>query len=206
MNNSKIYKKYDLLDLNLLPPNWYECILELANSKSYLIHLDGNSITSREPTGSKGTDVFVVDGEEIETSLSWLNNLYKNELLSIVNDNSLDNFCISNSVKNGININYLKGKNARYEWHVDSNPLTGILFATTHHKGEGGELVFNTKASLETVYPKKGIFILFDAREIPHTVYPLLTDTFRISVPMNFYLDGVDQNRPLDLDSYIYKI
>jgi hypothetical protein len=204
-DSEKVYKEFNLIELGLLPSGWYEDIIELAESKSYLVHLDGKSSTSREPSDSKGADVFVVDGESISNRLIWLDNLYKNELLNLADDSFENKFCISNSVENGVNINYLKGINARYEWHVDSNPLTGIMYVTNHNEGEGGELVFKVGESIQKVYPKSGTFILFDARELPHTVMPLKTDTFRISVPMNFYLKNNVQERPLDLDTYIYK-
>lgn len=204
-NANKIFKEYNLLELGLLPTDWDKQIIELANSNSYLVHLDGNSSTSREPVGSKGADVFVVDGEAICEKINWLDKLYKNELLEFANRDFKNEYCISNSVTNGININFLKGRNSRYEWHVDSNPLTGILYVTAHNKGKGGELIFKVGDDEQVVYPQTGIFILFDAREIPHTVQPLQTDTFRISIPMNFYFKDAEQVRPSDLDNYIYK-
>lgn len=204
-NSKKIYKEYNLIELGLLPVNWYDDTIQLAQSNSYLVHLDGKSSTSREPADSNGADVFVVDGKAIIENLSWLDKLYRNELLEIANNDFGSDYCISNSVENGININYLKGLNSRYEWHVDSNPLTGILYVTTHKQGEGGELVFKVGEEMQQVFPTSGTFILFDAREIPHTVLPLQTDAFRISVPMNFYFKNQEQVRPPDLDSYIYK-
>lgn len=204
-NKVKIYQEYNLQELNLLPTNWDKDLLSLANSNSYLVHLDGKSSTSREPSSSEGADVLVVDGEIIAKKLTWLESLYKNELLELANRGFNNKYTTSNSIQNGININYLKGANARYEWHVDSNPLTGILYATTHNQGDGGELIFDVNGDVQILYPSKGLFILFDAREIPHTVMPLKVNTFRISVPMNFYFENEEQKRPSDLDSYIYK-
>ena len=100
-------------------------------------------------------------------------------------------------------------RNARYEWHVDSNPLTGLLFATTHDPGEGGQLLFkpdpvarpNESWSLH-VSPRAGTLLIFDAREAAHVVTRLNAD-IRLSVPMNYYHRG-KQERPEDLDGYLY--
>ena len=46
----------------------------------------------------------------------------------------------SDKTINGVNINVLQGIGSRYESHLDTNPLTGLLFATTHASEEGGQL------------------------------------------------------------------
>ena len=42
----------------------------------------------------------------------------------------------------GVILNVQRGTKMRFECHVDSNPLTGLLFLTDHAEGAGGELVF----------------------------------------------------------------
>lgn len=83
--------------------------------------------------------------------------------------------------------------------------MTGVLFVTTHNENDGGELIFKLPNEILTIYPKSGTLILFDAREIPHTVMPLQKDGIRISIPLNYYNKGQEQTRPDDLDTYIYK-
>ncbi|MBS1520692.1 MAG: 2OG-Fe(II) oxygenase [Bacteroidetes bacterium] len=198
------YAKFDLNELQLLPVGWREEIEKVALQQSYLVHLDGNSTTSREPANSKGTDINIVDGIKIYSSLPWLFRLYANELLTLANKHFPNKYKIDTELISSININYLKGRGSRYERHVDSNPLTGILFVTSHHEPEGGELIFELSRGVIKISPEPGIFILFDARELPHTVTPLKKSAYRISIPMNFFLEGEKRLRPSDLDGYIY--
>ena len=202
--SARIYLEFDLVELNLLPQDWYEQIVRVAHTKSFPTFLDGKSSTSREPEGSSGAYVFVVPGQEILEELQWLYSLYRNELLALANEHFSGPYIVADSVEASVNLNLLQGVAARYEWHVDSNPLTGLLFVTEHGEEDGGKLVFQLKDRLVHVTPKKGLFILFDARDIPHTVLPLKKDTFRISIPMNYYFKEGSQERPVDLDRYIY--
>jgi hypothetical protein len=105
-----------------------------------------------------------------------------------------------------VNINQLAGRGAQYEWHVDSNPITGVLYATDSDNGLGGSLVFrDDQNGQKSVFrPKAGTFICFDAREISHRVAPLRREGERVSLPMNYYHSATDQPRPPDLDSQIY--
>ena len=66
----------------------------------------------------------------------------------------------------------------RFECHIDSNPLTGLLFCTDHLTG--GELVFAHDAEAadiaaverdcSVIRPHAGHLIFFDARRHPHYV------------------------------------
>ena len=173
IDESKIYTSFNLKDLGLLPVNWLPQIAIVAEKHSYLVKLDGKSSTSRESENFKGAEVYVVEGDIIANKLNWLHRLYQNTFLKFANNNFNKSFECAQDIKVGLNINYLKGIGAKYEWHVDSNPLTGVLFITTHEKGDGGELVFKLPDTNVIVYPQSGTLILFDAREIPHTVLPL---------------------------------
>lgn len=204
-DKTNTYASFDLIKLGFLKGNWFEEIKQVAEEFSYYTKLDGKSSTSREPADSEGAEVFVVEGDTIKEKLPWLHSLYQNEFLEFANSNFQGKYDFAENIKSGTNINLLKGKNARYEWHVDSNPLTGVLFVTTHNEGDGGELIFKLPTETLTIYPKSGTLILFDARQIPHTVLPLQKEGIRISVPLNFYEKGQPQIRPDDLDSYIYK-
>lgn len=203
--NRKVYYSINIDTEFSIPQNWVEQIEKVVEEYSYYTHLDGKSSTSREPANSEGSDVFIVDGDIIKSKLKWLYDLYSNEILKFVNKSFKGNFKASSDSKSAININILKGENARYEWHVDSNPVTGLLFVTTHSPIEGGELVFRAKKESLIINPIRGVFIAFDAREIPHSVLPLMSSKDRISIPMNFYFKDKKQARPSDLDEYLYK-
>ena len=103
----------------------------------------------------------------------------------------------------------------RFECHVDSNPLTGLLFCTDHPVGGGGELVFAhdpAAADIETVdrdcaviRPHAGHLIFFDGRRHPHYARPLVQVGVRIVAVMNFYTESYPEStRPLDLNRHLF--
>ena len=115
-------------------------------------------------------------------------------------------YFIAKDLRSSININCLRGIGARYEAHVDTNPLTGVLFACAASASTGGELVFdNGDGRVARVEPRPGVFIAFDARMISHYVSPLLVNMDRVSLPMNYYDDPQVQHRPEGLDNYLYE-
>lgn len=202
---SEIYTAFDIRELGLLPIDWVEQIAHVVEEYAQHTVLDGTSSTAREPVPGEKMDVYVVRGDAIRDQLPWLYSLYENELLQLATTVAQQPVYPCANVVASININVLRGRGARYEWHVDSNPLTGMLYVTTHRCGDGGELVFEKDSNRTTVYPEAGIFIAFDARAIPHTVLPLRKDAIRLSIPMNYYHSKDQQVRPSGLDSYLYE-
>jgi 2OG-Fe(II) oxygenase superfamily len=206
ISNEQIYQPFDLLQLDLLPINWLRQIAEVVEKRAQRTLLDGKSSTSREPIGSEVVEVFVVPGDVISVDLPWLYDLYTSALCKLASEAAGHQVYASQDLVSSININVLRGMGSRYEWHVDSNPLTGILYVTSHLSSEdGGELLFKRGDEQIAVHPKSGTFIAFDAREIPHTVLPLKKEGVRISIPMNYYDSPERQDRPSDIDSYLYQ-
>lgn len=199
-----LYREFDLTATGLLPNQWYSDILDIVQRFERKTILDGNSITSREPAGNVQIEVGVVTGDVIRSHLPWLFALYQAELCDLASQAAEYRVYPSNDLASSVNINVLRGQAARYEWHVDSNPLTGLLFVTTHTAEDGGELMFQQGNQLALVRPVTGRFIAFDARQVPHTVLPLKRDGVRISIPVNFYASSAEQSRPADLDGYLY--
>lgn len=198
------YRAWNLEEAELLPRGWLNEVLRIVSEHEQKTILDGRSITSREPSGGVSIEVGVVSGNAIQRHLPWLFALYANELRVFASQVAGAEVYISTDLASSININILRGKRARYEWHVDSNPLTGLLFVTSHSASSGGELLFEKPPYRSVVRSVAGTFIAFDARTIPHTVTPLEDDGLRMSIPMNYYLSPTDQSRPADLDSYLY--
>ena len=101
-----------------------------------------------------------------------------------------------------------------FECHVDSNPLSGILFCTDH--AEGGELVVahdETATSIlaveqdcSIIRPHAGYLIFFDGRRHPHYARPLtMPSDIRIIAVMNFYTESCPESgRPRDLNKHLY--
>lgn len=199
-----IYGELDLVSAGLLPHKWVKDVIDVVDRCAQWVQLTGDSSTSLPREGESPGAYEVVTGEVIEERLPWLTALYRQQLLDFASDVAGRPLKVAESLRSAVNFNALRGRAARYEWHVDSNPVTGLLFASSHPPGSGGELVFEVDGARFGIYPRAGLFLAFDARKHPHTVLPLRADDLRISVPMNFYFEGEQETRPPDLDSYIF--
>lgn len=202
------WKPYYVLDLSgsaVLPVDWQEQVLSAVSSHGIETVLSGSGSTSREARIGQSIHVRVADGFVVKRELPWLWSLYGGLLKDFCSSCFERPVYLANLLHSAVNINYLEGKGARYEWHVDSNPITGVLFATDSDPGLGGTLVFRHVTGQRALFkPRAGAFICFDAREIPHRVAPLRKEGKRISIPMNYYESAADQLRPPDLDRQIY--
>lgn len=114
----------------------------------------------------------------------------------------------------GVVLNVQRGTTMRFECHIDSNPLTGLLFCTEH--AAGGELVFAhdpraadisaVERRRSVIRPRVGQLIFFDGRQHPHYARPLAapSDT-RVVAVMNFYTESCPETtRPKELNSHLY--
>jgi hypothetical protein len=89
--------------------------------------------------------------------------------------------------------------------HVDSNSVTGLLFAHSLSPDDGGALrLYYPDAPALDILPEEGLFLLYDARWVPHEVIPLKRETQRLSLPMNYFLPTDIEVRPDHLDSYVF--
>lgn len=103
----------------------------------------------------------------------------------------------------------------RSECHVDTNPIAGLLYATSHWPEAGGELaiahnvrsrsVAEVDQDCSVIYPQKGHLVFFDGRSHPHYVRAVTGGATRIVVAMNYYTQECPEStRPADLDDYLY--
>jgi hypothetical protein len=116
----------------------------------------------------------------------------------------------------GVVLNVQRGTVMRFEFHIDSNPLTGLLFCSDHVAGAGGELVFahNPDASdiesadrdCTVIRPHAGHMIFFDGRRHPHYARALRSESdVRVVAVMNFYTASVPEStRPPELNRHLY--
>ena len=195
---------FDLTALGLLPPHWIEDTLRLADESALFVHLDGNTPTSLEPYATKGTDYEVVPGDVIRNRLGWLYDLYAGELIHLAAEATGMELVVSENVRYGVNINRLTGLGARYERHIDSNPVTGILFVTSLSADEGGELMLSLPDEELRIPPVSGHFLVFLAGEVPHAVAPLRRATVRVSIPMSYFRRGEAQFDDPSLEEYLF--
>jgi hypothetical protein len=140
-----INASHDLIKMGLISQEQVTEVKEISSQYSYKIILDGSSITSREPNDMEPIEVSIVIGDIIQEKLKWLDDLYRNEFLKFASDFLSQEICVSNDLKSGININIINGIGGRYEWHIDSNPVTGLLFITDHNEETGGALIYKKK-------------------------------------------------------------
>ena len=77
---------------------------------------------------------------QVRDHLPWLYKAYRNEILKLANEVTAEDVSAAQDDRYGVVLNVQHGTRMRFECHVDSNPLTGLLFCTDHPNG--GELVF----------------------------------------------------------------
>jgi hypothetical protein len=201
---------------NLLPEGWQADIRSIAEKFATNRVLHPRSVTSRESADVVGVKVMTVGGRIIRRELPWLHTFYEHEF------RALGSLCVQEPVASaqddryGVNLNVQLGNEMRYECHVDSNPLEGLLYVTDHSDGRGGELVVanNTEAhsvqevdsDCTLVIPREGRLLFFDARRHPHYVRPLQDPSaVRIVVAMNYYLPSWPESmRPPDLNRHLF--
>jgi hypothetical protein len=123
-----------------------------------------------------------VHAADVRRNLPWLYQLYRGRFLDLAQEVSDEPVMAAHDERYGIVLNVQRGTEMRFECHIDSNPLTGLLFCTDHLAGAGGELVFahNPDATdveaierdRSVVRPHAGHLIIFDGHERLHEVIP----------------------------------
>jgi hypothetical protein len=125
-----------------LPVNWQREIAAAAVGAD-IREFPRTPILSREAADVSHIRRGRVDADQVQKALPWLYELYQNDFLELARlawpgepvEPARDD-------RYGIVLNVQRGTAMRFECHVDSNPLTGLLFCTDHR--DGGELVFAT--------------------------------------------------------------
>lgn len=148
---------------------------------------------------------------DVLRDLPWLNKFYRSSFLELAQSTCAEPVMPALDDRYGIVLNVQRGTKMRFECHVDSNPLTGLLFCTDQLAGAGGELVFAhdpAAADVEAVdrdcsaiRPHAGHLIFFDGRRHPHYARPLADESdVRIVAVMNFYTESwPESTRPPEL-------
>jgi hypothetical protein len=205
---------FDVRDL--LPAKWEATLKRIAVERAVPRTLVSGSVTSREDNSFVEVDVLTVTGRTLRELCPWLYELYCtkfNELAELVARRPVTPAI---DVRYGAVLNVQRGSRMRYECHVDSNPMEGLLYVTSHHRGSGGELAIardpqahspkQIDADCDEIYPVAGHLVFFDARDRPHYVRALKDDDgLRVVVAMNFYTDDCREcDRPADLNRHLF--
>lgn len=207
------YKEFDVSDH--LPLGWQKMILDVAQEDAKFKVLVASSVTSRELTTQVRIPVFTVGGKLLSSRLPWLLDLYRGPFRDIAQTLTNEVVSVADDLRYAVNLNVQRGTEMRYECHVDSNPIEGLLYVTDQPPGRGGELVVakDTQARGEDaiahnatrIHPKAGKLVFFDARAHPHFVAPLTAPLDeRVVVAMNYYVPSCpESSRPADLNQHL---
>lgn len=206
--------RWTTVDLNgWLPPHWQRDVLATAEIADYR-SFPRTPVLSRERPDVLHIDRGRVHADQVRESLPWLYKAYRDELLELANSASTEHISAAQDDRYGIVLNVQRGSKMRFECHVDSNPLTGLLFCTDH--AQGGELVVardpraaginQIEQNCTVIPPKSGQLIFFDARQHPHYARALAEESeTRIVAVMNFYTDSCpESSRPRELNKHLY--
>jgi hypothetical protein len=197
----------------LLPPGWRQEVNSMAADAEFRM-FPRTPILSREASDVPGISRGRVHADQIRQRLPWLHALYRGRFLELAREAWTENVVTAGDRRYGLVLNVQRGTSMRFECHVDSNPLTGLLFFTDHEKG--GELVVgnNSAASSLTeieddcsvIRPHAGHLVFFDARHHPHYARPLVSESdTRILADMNFYTESYPEStRPTELNRHLY--
>lgn len=198
-----------------LPANWQEDVRAAAVSAD-IREFPRTPILSRE-----GEDVAYIHrgrvrGRQVRLSLPWLYDLYRGYFLELAGKACVKRVLPAADDRYGVVLNVQHGTAMRFECHVDSNPLTGLLFCSDHPAGAGGELVVgnDTRATgiaaidrdCSVIRPHAGQLIFFDGSRHPHYARPLSTGSdMRVVAVMNFYTKSrPESTRPPELNRHLF--
>jgi 2OG-Fe(II) oxygenase superfamily len=157
-----------------------------------------------------------VHASEVRESAPWLYRYYRAGFPKLAAGTHAEPVRPASDQRYGVVLNVQHGNRMRFECHIDSNPITGLLFLTDHPPGRGGELVFGNDAEAESVaavdldctvlYPRIGRLIFFDGRKHPHYARPLHSESdVRVVAVMNFYTESCPEStRPQELNRHLY--
>jgi hypothetical protein len=206
--------RWTTFDLNdWLPSGWQQEVAAAA-AVAEVRAFSRTPVISRESQEVQQISRGRVHADQVSHHLPWLFKAYRNELLDLAREVSIEPVSAAEDDRYGVVLNVQRGGSMRFECHVDSNPLTGLLFCTDHQAG--GELVIANDPEAEgvagverncsVIRPHAGHLIFFDARRYPHYARVLTADSeTRIVAVMNFYTKSCPEStRPRELNTHLY--
>lgn len=204
-------------DVNgMLPLNWRRDITVVAAAADFR-DFPRTPGLSREADHVQHIPRGRVHANDVKRSLPWLYRLYRSGFRQLAQRvNGGEPVATAEDDRYGVVLNVQRGMEMRFECHIDSNPLTGLLFCSDHSPGAGGELVFaddqvadsaaRIERSCSALRPQAGHLIFFDGRNHPHYARPLTTgDGMRVVAVMNYYTRSCPEStRPATLNRHLY--
>jgi hypothetical protein len=198
-----------------LPADWQQQIIAAALDAEFR-NFPRTPVLSRESADIIYISRGRVHASAVRRNLPWLHRLYRGNFLDLVQAVCGEPVRPALDDRYGIVLNVQRGTEMRFECHVDSNPLTGLLFCTNHPAGAGGEVVFAhdplaadvsaVERDCSVIRPHAGHLILFDGRRHPHYARALTSESdVRVVAVMNFYTESFPEStRPRELNRHLY--
>ena len=118
------------------PANWQQEIAAVAAAEAEFREFPRTPSLSRE-----ASDVHVISrgrlhAGDLRHNLPWLYGFYRGLFLDLAREMARDEpVTTARDDRYGIVLNVQRGTTMRFECHIDSNPLTGLLFCTDHPAG-----------------------------------------------------------------------
>ncbi|MGW2520868.1 2OG-Fe(II) oxygenase [Streptomyces sp. NPDC001617] len=200
---------------SLLPVDWDTRIAEIVRTRQIDRVIAPPHSTSREGSGPAELCTSTVRGAEVWGALPWVVDLYRGRFRELGERFARRPVLAAADRRYAVVLNVQQLGGDRSECHVDTNPIAGLLYATSHQPGAGGELVIandiqargvaEVDRDCSVIYPQKGHLVFFDGRAYPHYVRAVTGGATRVVVAMNYYTeDCPESERPGDLDDYLY--
>jgi hypothetical protein len=199
---------------NMLPLDWSDDIKAVAADAEFR-DFPRTPFLSREAEQVTTIDRGRVRADTVQQRLPWLYKLYHGDFLDLAVQAWREPMKAASDDRYGIVLNVQQGSAMRFECHVDSNPVTGLLFFTDHLAG-GGELVVGhdpEAVGVETlekdsslIRPQAGQLIFFDGKTHPHYARTLRAEhDMRVVAVMNFYTKSCPEStRPSKLNVHLF--
>jgi hypothetical protein len=201
---------------SLMPDGWDEQLIEVARRLNQRKKIPVSHVTAREAHDVREVVIGNVGSRVVEAELPWVRDFYETHFLQLAQLTAYEPVSVAKDRGHTAVLNVQTPEDTRYICHVDTNPIQGLLYATTQPSGAGGELVVSnqtaahsleeTDADCSIIYPQSGHLVFFDGRSNPHYIRPLLRPgDIRVALAMNYYVPSAPESlRPQDLDGYLF--
>lgn len=175
-----VWHTYDVA--SVLPAGWRADILSLVDQRLKTTVIRAVSSTSRESETDVDIPIHTVDAEVVARCLPWLTDLYAGLFRDLAGRLVGEPVVVSAEAFRGPRIQVQRGTADWYEAHVDTCPITGLLYVTDQPEGAGGELVVANAGDVEgrqevdrdaaLIRPAAGQIVYFDGRRRTHMCGP----------------------------------
>ncbi len=183
------------------------------------------------PMKGRSLRYHVIDGDQIQESLSPIWGLYTGEVNDLVNESLGFPLEPLENTRAGVNVNLMRPNQSSYRWHYDRACVTSIIYL---NEVEGGDTelypnyrlllqkgkntvvqraldgfiqikpIMNTFGNMVRVSPKVGRLVMMRADRCWHSVRSVLGDRERVNIIASYDVPGTEFSMEKGLDSYLY--